>query len=164
MDRERHSLERLKAVPIENIKDRLFDYKEEDKALGYKLTRSIEKFGQVQTLVVGRIEGVMYIIDGKKRLKILQELGYKNILVTDYGEIPLEHHIILCLVLNEYQYQKDYIEVSKLLQQAHKVIDSKDTHAILPYNREEIDQLITLLDFTWEGLTKKKWPDQIQLF
>ena len=115
-----------------------------------KEKESIRKFGFVTPVIVRQIKEGYEIIDGEHRLKAAKELGLNEISINNLGEVSDSVAKQLTIVLNETKGEPDPIELSKLINDLSKDVSVEDLLATLPFQKEELEGMMDLLDFDWD--------------
>jgi hypothetical protein len=149
----------LKIVPIEKVKPNAFNPKllfsdDAPTRLQYEqVKKSIEKHGLNAGILVRTIGDHFEIIDGFHRYTACQELGYKEILVNDLGEVS--DYVAKQLLLNR---EAAFIEVddlleAKLLKEINQFHDLSEMSTLLPYDEKMIAQKIEMYDYEWLQMT-----------
>lgn len=105
-----------------------------------RLRRSIQEFGYVSPIIINKSNNV--VIGGHQRLKVLQELGHKEVLcvLVDMDE---SHEKLLNLALNKIQGDWDMEKLESLLSDIQQ--DGFDA-TLTGFSEEEIDGLIGSFD------------------
>jgi len=158
-------LENNLKVPIDKIKPNKYnpkpDYNESEelKVEFGKIKNSLKVHGQVDPLQVREVEDYYELVNGYHRLKAMQELGFKEAEVKNFGKISEEEAIKIALSMEELRIPLDIIETAKLIK---RIKESETGLEGLPYLEEEIKQKIELLEFDWsqfEGERDTLAPD-----
>jgi len=109
---------------------------------------SITAYGQVLELLVRPhpdIKGEYQIIDGEHRYNALPEEVYCNVI---HG-LPDGEAKKLTIVMNETRGSADKIELAQLLSELDAEVD--DLITALPYEENELEELIKLADVDWDS-------------
>lgn len=102
-----------------------------------KLKKSIEEFGYVDFIIYNANTG--NIIGGNQRIKVLKDLGYKEIDVIEVNE-TIEREKALNIALNKIDGQWDILLLKDLLEE----LDNSDVDiALTGFEDFEIEQLAT---------------------
>ena len=117
-----------------------------------KIKNSLEKFGQVEPILVREIEGGKYeIVNGFHRYKAMKELESQEIEIKNLGKIDFDTAVAIALQTEDTKIPIDNIELSSLMKQL--VTEDKDIEywaKLLPYDAEIIQSKIDLIDFDFE--------------
>ncbi len=118
------------------------------------LTRSLEKFGFVQPLLVRREDGT--VIGGHQRLGAARRLGYKTVPVTYLG-LMREQARVLNVGPNKISGEWDHEKLASMLADLTPVEDLDLT--LTGFNPGELDKLMRSLDVR----SKKERPEKFDL-
>jgi len=113
------------------------------------IAESVKEYGQVLELLVRphpETAGEYQIIDGEHRFNVLPETVYCNII---HG-LPDAHAKKLTIVMNETRGEADKVELAKLLADISADLGN-DLGLGLPYEANELDELIKLADVDWDS-------------
>lgn len=119
---------------------------------------SIKLYGQVMELLVRphpTITGDYQIIDGEHRFNVLPGTVYCNVI---HG-LPDAEAKKLTIVMNETRGSADKIELAQLLKDISIDIDEDQIGWGLPYEPDELDELIALADVDWDKFSDDYDPD-----
>ena len=140
----------IEAIPLERLNPAKYNPRKDLKpgdSEYEKLKKSILEFDMVEPLVWNKRTG--NLVGGHQRLKILKELGVKNVdvSVVDLSEVKEK---ALNLALNKIQGEWDYPMLKDLLEE----IDTGDFDIeITGFDDKEIEDLMTQFHLSEEGLT-----------
>jgi len=135
----------------------------EHNAIEYqKIKDSLEKFGQVDPVIVrtldeGEYKGEYEIINGFHRHRAMKELGSQEIEIKDLGVIDFDTAVAIALQTEDTKIPIDNIELAGLMKEL--VTEDKDTDywaKLLPYNAEIIQSKIDLIDFDFEQFNNEQ--------
>jgi ParB-like chromosome segregation protein Spo0J len=101
-----------------------------------KLKNSIEHFGYVEPLVVNKRNNI--IIGGHQRLKVLKDLGYKNIDIV-YVDLNDADEKALNIALNKISGDWDAEKLEDLLRELN--LDNSIDIELTGFDKDEIDKL-----------------------
>jgi len=143
--------ENISIVSLEEVEPNDWNPKDKNTKEYQLIKQSIEKEGQKVPIVVREYEGTLQIIDGEQRYTALLELGEPFIAINNIGEVED------ALAKNEtlwYQLQVPFVEglLSELIAKL------KNSGVMLPYDKNEIDKLLTLDNFDLKSMLKTKEP------
>jgi len=141
----------LKMIPLDQIVPADWNFKEDDEGKAQKLVENIRRNGQIKNCNVRQLEDGRYeMIDGNHRLIAFKELGITHVLAYDHGPISKEEAIRIAHEVTEY-FRIDPLKqaeaVSFILDSGIELDDLVET---VPWTREELDDIVTLLDFDWD--------------
>ena len=97
------------------------------------------------------------MIDGNHRLEALRRIGWQQIQVENFGEIPKSKAIIIARRRNHVWFDDDLKAFSDLIK--NDVLPDIDTDTlkdILPDTPDEIDNLVNFGNFDWEEPEQKE--------
>lgn len=128
-----------------------------------KLKNSIEHFGYVDPVIVNK--RTMTVVGGHQRLKVLKDLGYKNIDVV-YVDLDEKDEKALNIALNKISGDWDAEKLEDLLRDIN--LDTDYDIELTGFTNEEIDKLFCINDIDWaevDNLTKENYkaPDESML-
>ena len=119
------------------------------------ISESLDKYGQIIELLVRphpTKEGKYQVIDGEHRLTSLSDKN-QEVYVNVIHELPDAEAKKLTIILNETRGEADKIELAELLSEISKDLGD-ETILGLPYNPNELDELIKLSDIDWDNFGK----------
>lgn len=116
-----------------------------------KLTASLHRHGQIQSLLVRELEdGVYEIVDGRRRFSIMQQMPerFAFIWCCDLGKISKADAIKFALSL-QLEAEVDYAKMAQLV----KTLEHEDGFSSLPmftpFTAERFDYFLKLVEFDW---------------
>jgi len=121
-----------------------------------KLRESFRLYGQVAPVVVRTIEeGVREVVDGRKRLQIMRDLEFDEIVVLDVGAMPVPTAQKVAMAL-DLRFQTDYAAVAHAVS---GLLDGGDTpeslEAACPWDAERLRGFKELATFDWSRFAAK---------
>lgn len=138
LDERRFHLSELNPAP--------WNYKSSSEEKINKFKKSVEKNGFIYRLVVAHREEdpeVLEVCDGNHRLRVLQEMPYVETIPCYYlGVLPKQERMRIGIELNEWAFDTDPLSLAQCLKDISDTTEDLET---LPYNRQELDQLISLV-------------------
>jgi ParB-like chromosome segregation protein Spo0J len=122
-----------------------------------KIKNSIEKFGQVQPIIVRQLEDDSYeIINGYHRFEAMKELGYEDIEIKDLGKIDFDTAIAIALQTEDTKVPIDSIELAQLMKNLTTPEKPIEYWAnLFPYSAELIKSKIDLIHFDFSQFEDK---------
>lgn len=121
-----------------------------------KLIKSIKYDDSAGILAVRKLNDKYEVIDGNHRLEALKRIGWQQIQVENFGDIPKSKAIIIARRRNHVWFDDDLKAFSDLIK--NDVLPDIDTDTlkdILPDTPDEIDNLVNFGNFDWEEPTQK---------
>ena len=116
-----------------------------------KLIKSIEYDNSAGILAVRKLDEKYEVIDGNHRLEALRRMGWQEIQVENFGEIPKSKAIVISRRRNHVWFDDDLKAFSDLIKNdVLPDIDTDTLKEILPDTPDEIDNLINFGNFDWE--------------
>lgn len=133
---------RILKVPIDKVEPNDYNPKKKDTPEYKKVVESLRVNGLKQPIFVREVDGNdnYVIVDGEQRWTAAKELGYKEIYIYNYGNIPEEEAKALTIWM---EVQVPFEE----LQLAALVTEMKDLDFELPYTDEEIADYVAMAGF-----------------
>ena len=122
-----------------------------------KLIKSIKYDDSAGILAVRKLNDKYEVIDGNHRLEALRRIGWQQIQVENFGEIPKSKAIIIARRRNHVWFDDDLKAFSDLIK--NDVLPDIDTDTlkdILPDTPDEIDNLVNFGNFDWEEPEQKE--------
>lgn len=144
----------ISIVPLEEVEPNDWNPKDKNTKEYLLIKQSIAQDGQKVPIVVRKHKGKLQIIDGEQRYTALKELGEPLIVVNNMGEVKDSE------AKNEtlwYQLQVPFVEglLSELIAKL------KDAGVMLPYDKDQIDKMLTLDKFDLQSMLKTKEPTNL---
>lgn len=144
-------IKRFKLIPLDKLVHAEWNYKTDDEAMTDKLVANIKRNGQIENLLVRHIEGGKYeVVNGNHRMAALARIGAPGAVCYDLGEISLEEAYRVSVETNETRFATDQVKLGDLLKAMTDKYSMDDLLATLPYQQEELNNLIKLSDFDWD--------------
>lgn len=158
MDISNRFKERYKILPVENIIKADWNYKQEDKSKAERLVRNLSRNGQVENVIVRRVgEEQWEVTNGNHRLDAFRELGWKEIIAYDMGEVSMEEAQRLTIETNELKFDSNRMELSQILKTIHEQFE--DFELTSPFNEAEMASFLSIAESQWsEPLPAEEAP------
>lgn len=93
------------------------------------------------------------IIDGEHRYLELVNAGVKKVIINSIEDIPEPHAKKLSIVLNETRGYADRVDLGRWLDDI-KIDLQDDLITGLPYDHQELDQLIKASQYDWDSFVQ----------
>ena len=141
----------------------------EDLDLDHKLRSSLEKHGQLAPIIVREVNAHYEIVDGRRRLAQLKELGIEEAWILNTGQLSEPDAVRVAMSL-ELQSSVDY---ARLAQQVKALEDDGGLANTTPFSAERLRYLSQLCGFNWaqyEALAQDGFfddedtPEPLQVF
>ena len=118
-------------LPIEVLKEAIWNVNQVDEAMMQRLRVSIGKYGLVQNLVVRKIANDYEVLSGNHRLKLLRELDVKKVpcAIVEVGDAQAR---LLAQALNHVHGDDDLGLRAELIREVMNVLPEDEVLAILP--------------------------------
>lgn len=164
MDRKRCDLERLENKWININEISLPDwktFKEIDQASINKISYSIEKNGQTESLLVREVDRKYEIIDGIIRYRLFQKLNIEEINCFIMKDCSKEKAMLLSL--QSYLSQEfDILRIAKFLNHLMKHFDSSTISAYSNFEKKQIEKYAEIYDWDWSIFDQLACPDEFR--
>jgi hypothetical protein len=145
----------IREISTVEIKKADWNYKEDiekSEEKKRKFIKSIQRDGPGVPAVRKIGDSVWEIIDGNHRLDALVELGYKKLVIEDFGEITIAEAISLARRRNTVWFEDDLIKLTELYRDYFiKDENSGELLDCMLESREDIEQMISGLSFDWDA-------------
>lgn len=134
--------------------------------LALKLEASVRRHGQFRSVVIGRVAGAVRVLDGRRLLQALRNVGATHVAVCDLGDVD-DVDALLVNLSSELLFETDF---SRVAQDVRKALDAGASADGLagagPYDAERIGHFGTLATFDWsrfaertDGQVAMEWDD-----
>jgi len=137
-------------LPIEVLKEAIWNTNKIEEAMMQRLRSSIKKYGLVQNLVVRPLGDGYEVLSGNQRLKLLRESNVSKvpcvIVNLDDG-----HARLLAQALNHIHGDDDRGSRAELIREVMKVIPEEEILAVLPDTLDGLRGMATLGQETMAG-------------
>ena len=151
----------IKVLDVDKLVPADWNYKKDDEEKAEKLKNSIIEDDSAGVLAVRKIaEDTWEVIDGNHRLIALKRLGKPNATVEDFGEISKGKAVSISIRRNSNWFPDDSIKLAELLKN-DVLIETDLNHLveIMPYDLKELEAIVNLSDFTFDGFSKPEEDD-----
>lgn len=153
-------LGRYKLIPLDQCVKADWNYKEDDQAKTEKLAANIKRNGQVENVLVRKLETGFYeIVNGNHRFDAMQMVGAKNIIAYDLGEIPLSAAKRIAIETNETRFASDHLKLAEIISELGEEYSLPDLEMTMPYTLPDLEGFTSLLDFDFAGQFKDPGGD-----
>ena len=139
----------LETVDIARLVPADWNYKDEgDRKDIEKLKRSILRDGSAGVPAVRELDALkLEVMDGNHRLIALVELGFKMIVVENFGKITKAAAIVIARRRNKPWFREDMVKLAKLFKE--EVVPEIAIDELKEFMQDDIDRLLGLADFDW---------------
>jgi ParB family chromosome partitioning protein len=137
-------------LPIETLKEAVWNVNQVDKSMMQRLRTSIGKYGLVQNLVVRQIANGYEVLSGNHRLRLLRELDIKRVpcAVVDVDDA---HARLLAQALNHIHGDDDLGLRAELIREVLQVLPEEEVLAVLPDTMDGLKWMANLGQETVAG-------------
>ena len=137
-------------LPIEVLKEALWNVNQVDDSVMQRLRTSIEKYGLVQNLVVRQVTGGYEVLSGNHRLRLLKELDIKNA-PSVIVNVDDAHARLLAQALNHIHGDDDLGLRAELIREVMQAIPEDELLSILPDTLSGLKGMASLGQETMAG-------------
>ena len=140
-----------------------WNFKTEDEETARRLVEKIKRTGLIQPLNVREVEvdgeARLEAYDGNHRVDAIRILGIKSVAVHNAGEITQAEAARRAMELNEDHFETDMVKVAELFRDdLVPLFGSDDLSGSLPWEQQQIDDMISGLDFDLDALDAPEAP------
>ena len=138
---------KIQKVSIDKLVEAKWNYKTDGTSAQLKkLKNAIEFAGSFGVLMVRELDSGMFeVIDGNHRLKVIKELGHKEVAIENFGVIEKSKAFILSKQRNEQWFDDDSHLISKLLNEdVLKDYDEEQISSVTLYAIDDVEFLADL--------------------
>lgn len=138
---------RLKVVSIDEVRPNSWNPKDKNTPEYVRLVHSIKTKGLRLPMYVRedkKGESLYEIVDGEQRWTACKELGYKEIVIYSFGEIPIKEATEMTLWFQHHIPFEDSKLKSYLAELGKKYTDLN-----IPYTKEKLEEMQQVVDFNW---------------
>ena len=118
-------------LPIESLKEALWNVNQIDEAMMQRLRASIGKYGLVQNLVVRQLDDGYEVLSGNQRIKLLREFKVAKVPCAILS-LDDTHARLLAQVLNHTHGDDDLGLQAELIREVMQVLPEEEVLAVLP--------------------------------
>jgi len=152
-------LKRFKEIPLKQLDKAPWNYKTDNDELKEKLKENLRRNGQVENIVVREMKGGRYeIVNGNHRFDALEELSFEKVICYNLGEVSDKAARRLAIELNETRFETDRIKLAVTIKDIADEFDLSDISLTTPYELEELEAMVDLLDFDFDKFEEKELP------
>jgi uncharacterized ParB-like nuclease family protein len=160
------ALDNFIEVPIENLIEALWNYKEKDPETQEDLEENIRHNGQVENIIVRELGGkkgkMKYeVVNGNHRLQAFLSIGFKTVVCYNRGEISEAAAARIAIETNETKFGADNIKLAKLIGNIKAEFKLEELAKTMPYKLEELQNFGTLTEFNWNPVAGSE-PDETE--
>lgn len=143
-----------KMVHIEDVVKNSWNPNVQDDKTFQREINSIKTHGFIDPILVREKDDTYEIIDGEHRWKACLELKYKQIPVESMGKVDDATAKILTIKLNNLRGRDDILKRAQILKELNK-----GQLKLLPFDSQEIEEELKLLDFDFSQYDNADVPD-----
>jgi len=152
-----HIRANYRRVSIDKLRANPWNPNQQSEFMYDRQGRSILRFGFLQAVLVRSgdndgpfKDGTFEIIDGEHRWRKMVELGAKEIVVNDIGNVPDHEAKALTDILNRLRGEDDKTKKAELI---HGLItEFAELKDVLPYTESDFEEFGNIANFDWDGL------------
>lgn len=134
---------------------------EDDSAKMINLKRSLVTIGQVKPILVQKkLDGGYELIEGRKVLKCMLELGKTEI----YAVVVDGNQRLINAMVNKIVFDTDNIAFSEMVHELQKEYPTYSLCNYLPFMAEELKNFAKLHNFDWSEYDKEVKVNQVSMF
>jgi hypothetical protein len=142
---------KFKLIELSKLVKADWNYKEDDEDLKQKLINNMNRSGQVENIIVRKIDGGKYeIVNGNHRLDCFKEMGVEKAICCDMGKISVANAKRLANETNETKFRTDEIKLAENIKDILEEFTVEELAETMPYSIEELENFTKLLDFNWD--------------
>jgi len=166
MEKERSYLGRFGMVDIAKIVPNEIKIKENDNdVIKEKFDLVIEKFGQLQSIIIAKVGDEYRVIDGNEQLLWMKKQSIEKAMCCYLGEMNEKDYLIYRMFFNMNVKRLNYVGIAEIIS---KVCDN-DYDVKYVANKTGLDiadisNYKDLLKFDWDMFLKEKPSNQMDLF
>ena len=144
-------IEKYISIPVEKLVKANWNYKEDDEALLAKLVENIKRNGQIENIIVRELDTGFYeVVNGNHRYDALCVIGAKEVVCFNLGKISDAQARRIAVETNETRFGTDNVRLAEVLKEINDEFGLSELAKTMPFDEEEIQHHINLLDFDWE--------------
>ena len=141
-------IKKFEIVELDKIDLAPWNYKTEDEDKAAALERSLRNNGQILNINIRIKKDKRFeVIDGNHRVVALKNLGAKQCIAYNHGEISVEEAEIIALALNENHFENDMLKLAGVVHNLSKHYEPDELANLLPYTQDIIQRMIDLINF-----------------
>lgn len=143
-------------VEVARLAKAPWNYRLGDSEMQRKLVANMRRAGQVENLIVRRVDGGFEVVNGNHRLDAIVELGWKTVTAWDLGEVSTEEAIRLAVETNETRFKADQVKLAEAVYDIREEYGMEDLEESMPFAEGELEQYAALLEFDWSQYGAEK--------
>lgn len=131
----------FKTLPVEQLCEAEWNYKEDNEQLQAKLENNIEKNGIVQNLIVREMSnGLFEVVNGNHRLRAIKALGMVEVMCYNCGQITDSQAKRISVETNETRFKSDTDKLYAVIDSILTEFDQEDFNLTSPVTTEMLEQ------------------------
>jgi hypothetical protein len=156
------SIKSYKKILLSKLEFAAWNYKGEDEALMERLKVNIANNGDIENLVVRPIGKAKYeVVNGNHRLKVYREMGMKEALCYDIGDVSEATAKRIAIELNETRFPSDQKKVSAMLKELKEEYGFDELKMSSPLDEEALAATIEAFsEDEWDNIDLSDAPQQ----
>jgi ribosomal protein S8 len=152
-------------IPLKNLRNALWNYKEDDKKKDLLLEENIKNNGFLVNLIVREIaDGIYRVVNGNHRLYALRKLydGDHEVTCYNLGKVSEAKGLLSAIETNETYFLRDELKFAETLDELKNSFDVSDLMSTLPFSKKEFDMFerISQEDFLLDNTQDTKNEEQ----
>lgn len=142
-------------IPISSLIKAKWNYKEDNDAKLQKLIAGIKRNGQIENIIVREVaRGKFEVINGNHRYDAMVKLKRATAICFNLGKVTLPFAQRLAVETNETRFESNGRTLAKLIKDIAEEYTAIDLATTFPYDQEEIEDFVRLVDFDWSEAQK----------
>lgn len=129
-----------KNIKVNKLRKASWNYKGNDADLAQKLKENLKQNGQIENLIVRELgDGTFEVVNGNHRYDSLVELGIKEAMCCNMGEISDSRAKKLAVVTNETKFPVDATKLAVLIKEISEDTLIEDLVTTMPFTLDELE-------------------------
>jgi len=141
-----------KKISVDKLIFADWNYKENDEARAEKLKNNIKRNGQIENVIVRRLETGFYeVVNGNHRLEVFKELGQKKIVCFSLGKISDAQAKRVAVETNETRFGTNDVKMAEVLDEI--ISDGTTVEELvetMPFTEQQLKGYLDLNEFDFD--------------